>query len=239
MRLNRFLASSGLGSRRAVEELITSGQVRINGDVVTRLATDVKPGDAVKVGRRLLRTEPFVYAVLFKPRRVVSSAEDEKGRSTIFDLLPRSWPRVFHVGRLDMNSEGLLLVTNDGDMANALSHPRYKIEKEYEVTLDRPFEEAHREKLLRGVIIEDGRAKAERLTIEQPNFLRIVLTQGMNRQIHKMLWRVGEYNVKRLVRVRIGPITARGLAPGKWRMLSRPELSELGAALEGKLGRIE
>jgi len=99
MRLNRFLASSGLGSRRAVEELITSGQVRINGDVVTRLATDVKPGDAVKVGRRLLRTEPFVYAVLFKPRRVVSSAGDEKGRSTIFDLLPRSWPRVFHVGR--------------------------------------------------------------------------------------------------------------------------------------------
>ena len=173
--LSRFL---GLGSRRAVEELITSGQVRINGEIITKLATDVKPGDAVKVGRRLLRTEPFVYAVLFKPRRVVCSAEDEKGRSTIFDLLPQSWPRVFHVGRLDMNSEGLLLVTNDGDMANALSHPRYKIEKEYEVTLDRPFEEAHREKLLRGVIIEDGKAKAERLTIEQPKFLRIVLTQG-------------------------------------------------------------
>jgi 23S rRNA pseudouridine2605 synthase len=232
MRLNRFLASAGLGSRRAVEELVTSGQVRINGEVITRLATQVNPGDAVKVGRRLLRCEPFVYAVLFKPRRIVCSADDEKGRSTVFDLLPRSWPRVFHVGRLDMNSEGLLLLTNDGDMANALSHPRYKIEKEYEVTLDRPFTEAHREKLLRGVLIEDGRAKAERLTIEQPNFLRIVLTQGMNRQIHKMLWRVGEYDVKRLVRVRIGPITARGLAPGKWRMLTKQELSAISEAVK-------
>ena len=239
MRLNRFLASAGLGSRRAVEELITSGQVRLNGETVTELATKVVPGDSVKVGRRLLRSEPYVYAVLFKPKRVVCSAEDEKGRSTIFDLLPRSWPRVFHVGRLDMNSEGLLLVTNDGDMANALSHPRYKIEKEYEVTLDRPFEAAHREKLLRGVLIEGGRAKAERLTVEQPDFLRIVLTQGMNRQIHKMLWRVGEYDVKRLVRVRIGPITARGLAPGKWRMLTKQELTALGTAVEGKIGKLE
>ena len=239
MRLNRFLASAGLGSRRAVEELITSGQVRLNGEIVTNLATKVIPGDSVKVGRRLLRSEPYVYAVLFKPRRVVCSADDEKGRSTIFDLLPPNWPRVFHVGRLDMNSEGLLLVTNDGDMANALSHPRYKIEKEYEVTLNRPFEAAHRDKLLRGVLVEGGRAKAERLTVEQPDFLRIVLTQGMNRQIHKMLWRVGGYEVKRLVRVRIGPITARGLGPGKWRMLTKQELAALGAALEGKIGKLE
>jgi 23S rRNA pseudouridine2605 synthase len=234
MRLNRFLASAGLGSRRAVEELITLGRVRINGEVVTKLATEVQPGDSVKVGSRLLRSEPYVYAVLNKPKRIVTSASDEKGRSTIFDLLPRNWPRVFHVGRLDMNSEGLLLVTNDGDLANALSHPRYKIEKEYEVTIDRPFEEPHREKLLRGVMIEDGKAKAEQLTVEQPTFLRVVLTQGMNRQIHKMLWRVGEYNVKRLVRVRIGPITARGIPPGKWRMLTRQELQELGAAVQGK-----
>jgi 23S rRNA pseudouridine2605 synthase len=239
MRLNKFLASAGLGSRRAVEELITAGRVRINGEVVTRLATTVNPGDAVKVGSRLLRSEPFVYAVLFKPKRVVCSADDEKDRPTIFDYLPRKWPRVFHVSRLDMNSEGLLIVTNDGEMANALSHPRYKIEKEYEVTLTRPFDEAHREKLLRGVTIEDGRAKAERLTIEEPEFLRIVLTQGMNRQIHKMLWRVGEYDVKRLVRVRIGPITTRGLSAGKWRMLTRQELQELGAAVEGKLGQVQ
>src|SRR5262245_21564178 len=115
MRLNRFLASAGLGSRRGVEQLILDGRVRINGRVVTDLATQVAPGDAVKVGSKLIRSERPLYAVLNKPAGYICSAADERGRRTIFDLLPGSWPRVHYVGRLDHESEGLLLITNDGD----------------------------------------------------------------------------------------------------------------------------
>ena len=234
MRLNRFLASAGLGSRRSVEELILSGRVRVNGEIVTNLATQVAPSDSVKVGSKLIRQEEHLYAIFHKPKAVLCTASDEKDRPTIFEYFPRTWPRVFHVGRLDMNSEGLLIVTNDGDLANALAHPRYKVEKEYEVTLDRPLEPEHREKLLRGVTIEGGRGKAERIEHLGPSHVRMVLTQGINRQIHKMMWRVGEYDVKRLVRIRIGPIALRDLAPGRWRLMSRVELSGLLEAARGK-----
>lgn len=227
MRLNRFLASAGLGSRRAVEELILTGQVRVNGTVITNLATQVEPGDAVKVNNKLIRSEQHIYAVLHKPKNVLCTASDEKDRPTIFEYFPRNWPRVFHVGRLDMKSEGLIIVSNDGDLANALTHPRYKVEKEYEVTIDRAIDPADRDRMLRGVTVEGGRAKAERIDIESPTELRFVLTQGINRQIHKMLWRVGEYDVKRLVRVRIGPVDITDLPPGHWRLLNKRELNEL------------
>lgn len=227
MRLNRFLASAGLGSRRSVEEFILTEQVRVNGKVVTDLATQVEPGDAVKVGSRLVHSELPLTAVLYKPAGYICSAADEQGRKTIFDLLPRKWPRVFHVGRLDKESEGLLLVTNDGDLANTLMHPRYKVEKEYEVTTAQPFDPDLIPKLLYGVHIEGGRAKAERATLEGPRHLRLVLTQGINRQIHKMLWRVGEYDIERLARVRIGGIDIQGLAPGGWRVLTPREIAGL------------
>jgi 23S rRNA pseudouridine2605 synthase len=234
MRLNRFLASAGLGSRRSVEELILSGRVRVNGDTVTNLATQVNPGDAVKVGSKLLRAEEKIYAVLNKPKNVVCSASDEKDRPTIFEYLPQNWPRVFHVGRLDMTSEGLLIVTNDGDLTNALTHPKYKVEKEYEVTIDRPLAPEHREKMLRGVTIEGGRAKAESIEMLAPDHLRIILTQGINRQIHKMFWRAGEYDVKRLVRVRIGSVETKDLEPGKWRFLNKSELAVLRGSAAAK-----
>jgi len=234
MRLNRFLASAGLGSRRSVEELILSGRVRVNGDIVTNLATQVGPRDSVKVGSKLIRSEEHLYAVFNKPKNVLCTASDEKDRPTIFEYFPRTWPRVFHVGRLDMNSEGLLIITNDGDLANALAHPRYKVEKEYEVTLDRALEPEHREKLLRGVAIDGGRGKAERIEHLAPNHVSMVLTQGINRQIHKMLWRVGEYDVKRLVRIRIGPILMEDLVPGRWRLMRHPELDGLWEAAQGK-----
>lgn len=227
MRLNRFLASAGLGSRRSVEELILSGTVRLNGKEVTNLATQVQPGDSVKVGRRLIKRERPLTAVIYKPKGYVCTASDEQNRKIIFDLLPKNWPRVFHVGRLDKDSEGLLLLTNDGDLANALMHPRYKVEKEYEVTVDKSFDARLIEKLLKGVHIEGGKAMAERVTLEGPRYLRIVLTQGLNRQIHKMLWRVGEYEVERLARVRIGSISIQGLAPGEVRLLTNRELADL------------
>jgi 23S rRNA pseudouridine2605 synthase len=231
MRLNRFLASAGLGSRRSVEQLILDGRVRINGKTITDLATQVLPTDAVKVGSRLLRTERPLHAVLHKPAGYVCTMEDELDRKTIFDLLPRDWPRVHHVGRLDKESEGLLLVTNDGDLTHELTHPSHEVEKEYEVLLDRPFATAlHREKLLRGFRIIEGFAKCERVEVIRPNHLRLVLRQGLKRQIRLMLYDVGEYEVERLVRVRLGPIPLADLSSGHWRFLSAKEVAALRKA---------
>ena len=133
MRLNRFLAAAGLGSRRGVETLIRDGQVRINGRVIEDLSTQVAPDDVVKVGTRVVGKEPPLYAVLNKPPGYVVTASDERDRRTVFDLVPAEWPRSFHVGRLDKESEGLVILTNDGDLGLAVTHPRYKVEKEYEV----------------------------------------------------------------------------------------------------------
>jgi 23S rRNA pseudouridine2605 synthase len=226
MRLNRFLASAGLGSRRGVEELITSGQVRINGHVITDLATQVGPNDAVKVGSRLLRTEQKITVLLNKPAGYLCTARDERDRKTIFQLLPPNWPRVYHVGRLDKDSEGLLLVTNDGELSLSLTHPRYKIEKEYEVLIDKPFNPKDREKLLRGFHIIGGRAKTEKVEILAPQHLRLILTQGIKRQIRLMLYDLG-YEVERLARIRLGPLKIGEMRPGEWRLLTSKEIAAL------------
>lgn len=226
MRLNRFLASAGLGSRRGVEEIITTGQVRINGHVITDLATQVGPEDSVKVGSRLVRKQHTLTAVLAKPRGFVCTADDECQRRTIFELLPANWPRVSHVGRLDMDSEGLLIVTNDGDLALSLTHPRYKVDKEYEVLIDKPFSPKDREKMLRGFHIMGGRAKAERVEILAPKHLRLTLNQGIKRQIRLMLYDLG-YEVERLVRTRIGQLKIADMRPGEWRILTGHEVAAL------------
>jgi 23S rRNA pseudouridine2605 synthase len=209
-----------------VEELITSGQVRINGHVVTDLATQVGPDDAVKVGSRLLRAEQKITVLLNKPPGFVCTASDERDRKTIFQLLPPNWPRLHHVGRLDKESEGLLLVTNDGDLTLALTHPRYKIEKEYEVLIDKPFNPKDKEKLLRGFHIMGGRAKTEWVEILSPNHLRLVLTQGIKRQIRLMLYELG-YEVERLARIRLGMLKVGEMRPGEWRLLTGKEIAAL------------
>jgi 23S rRNA pseudouridine2605 synthase len=226
MRLNRFLASAGLGSRRGVETLIRDGRVKVNGRVIEDLATQVSPQDVVKVGQRVVRAEPTLHVLLYKPRGFVVTASDELDRRTIFQCLPSEWPRVFHVGRLDRESEGLLLLTNDGDLSLALTHPRYKIDKEYEVTIDKPFDPSHREKLLRGFHIIGGRAKMESLAQTGEKKLKVVLRQGIKRQIRLMLYEMG-YEVEKLVRTRIGPIRIGDLEPGQWRMLTKHELAAL------------
>jgi 23S rRNA pseudouridine2605 synthase len=226
MRLNRFLASTGLGSRRGVEEIIKAGRVRINGRVVTDLATQVGADDSVKVGNRVVRTQHFIHAVLFKPKGFVCTVSDERARRTICDLLPKNWPRVFHVGRLDKESEGLLIVTNDGELSLTLTHPRYHIDKEYEVGVAPSFDPTHRNKLLRGFRIEGGFAKMEQIAIVGANALKVVLRQGLKRQIRMMLYELG-YEVTHLRRVRIGPLKIGTMRPGEWRLLRPGEVESL------------
>jgi 23S rRNA pseudouridine2605 synthase len=232
MRLNKFLAAAGLGSRRSVEQLITSGAVKINGQVVTNLATQVLPTDAVKVGNKLLKSERLIHAVLNKPRGYLCTANDPEERKTIFSLLPKDWPRVHYVGRLDKDSEGLLIVTNDGDLTNLLTHPSHEVEKEYEVWLDKPFDVAlHRDRMIKGFRIEPGFAKCETIDNVRHNRVRVILRQGLKRQIRLMFYHMG-YEVERLVRTGIGSIQTGNVEPGNWRLLSSAEVHALreGAA---------
>ena len=154
MRLNRFLAAAGFGSRRACEALIKDGKISINGHFIRNLATIVQPGDDVRVaGKPPPRPSPPVYILLHKPKGILCTRSDERKRSTVFDLVPAHFGRLFHVGRLDKDSEGLILLTNDGALSQRLTHPGHEVEKEYEVLLDRPFDAQHTPRLLRGFMI--------------------------------------------------------------------------------------
>ncbi|MFA7234867.1 MAG: pseudouridine synthase [Terrimicrobiaceae bacterium] len=226
MRLNRFLAASGLGSRRSCEDLIAAGAVVINGSRVGKLATSVADGDDVRVHGRIIRVARPVYVLFHKPRGFVVTRSDERGRRTIYDLLPPEFSTLFHVGRLDKDSEGLLLLTNDGDLSQRLTHPSHEIEKEYEVTLDKSFDPAHSAKMLRGLFIEGGRARFERIHILGPGRVRVVLRQGIKRQIRLMFYDLG-YEVERLKRTRIGTVHDEGIPAGSFRHLTPRELQSL------------
>src|SRR6266576_796789 len=163
MRLNRFLAAAGIGSRRHCDELIAAGRVTINGKTCTDFSAQPAGRDHVKVNGKLVHVAPPLTVMLHKPAGFVSTRSDPHVRDTVFDLLPPKFPRLFNIGRLDAQSEGLLLLTNDGDLAEHLTHPRYKIEKEYEVTLDRPWEPELTTKLKAGLYLDGQRAQIARL----------------------------------------------------------------------------
>lgn len=226
MRLNRFLAAAGVGSRRHCDELIAAGRVTINGRVCTDFSAQPSPTDHVKVGNKMVRAERQLHIVLHKPAGYVSTRSDVHASKTIFDLLPANLPRLFNVGRLDAQSEGLLVLTNDGDLAQRLMHPRYKVDKEYEVTLDKPWNPELAPKLLRGVMLDGQRARLERIMFVTQVRLRVVLRQGINRQIRRMFYEVG-YEVNRLVRTRIGTLRLGDLPRGHWRPLTSAELRSL------------
>lgn len=232
MRLNRFLAAAGVGSRRHCDELIAAGRVTVNGRVCTDFSFQPNPTDHVKVGNKMVHQQGALHLVLHKPAGFVSTRSDPNARDTIFDLLPAHLPRLFNVGRLDAQSEGLLILTNDGDLAQRLTHPRFKVEKEYEVTLDRAWDPELAAKLLRGVVLDGQRAKLERVFQIKPTLLRVILRQGINRQIRRMFYEIG-YEVKRLVRVRIGNLSLGDLPRGHWRALTHRELHSLGQNLFG------
>ena len=226
MRLNRFLAAAGVGSRRHCDELIGAGRVTINGKVCANFSAQPGPHDHVKVDGKLVRVAPALTIMLHKPAGFVSTRKDAYARDTVFDLLPQKFSRLFNIGRLDAQTEGLLLLTSDGALAQRLTHPRYKTDKEYEVTLDRPWDPALAPKLLRGIFLDGQRAKIARLHSVSPTRLRVVLQQGINRQIRRMFEAVG-YRVKHLVRVRLGNLRLADLPRGHWRPLTKRDLRSL------------
>jgi len=229
LRLNRFLAAAGIGSRRQCDALIEAGRVTVNGNPCTDFSVQPSERDHVKVDGKLVHVDIPRTIILNKPAGFVSTRSDPHARDTIFDLLPPKFPRLFNVGRLDAQTEGLLILTNDGELAQRLTHPRYKIDKEYEITLDRQWDPALTAKLLRGIFLEGQRAQIARLHSITPTRLRVVLRQGINRQIRRMFEKLG-YKVKRLVRIRIGNLRLSDLPRGHWRALTKPELKILRTA---------
>lgn len=221
MRLNRFLAAAGLGSRRSCEELILKGSVSVNGSYRRDLGTRVTPGDDVRVHGRSVRAIAPRTLLLNKPAGYTTTRSDRHAERTIFSLLPSDCGHLFHVGRLDRESEGLLLVTNDGNLAQELMHPSKGVEKEYEVVLDKTFQAKDAAALKKGTWIEGSVARVVSVRTLGPNKIQIVLHQGLKRQIRIMLGQLG-FKVQRLVRIRLGPLTLRGVKSGSYREL-RPE----------------
>jgi 23S rRNA pseudouridine2605 synthase len=232
-RLQKVLARAGIGSRRACEELIAEGLVTVNGGVAV-LGRRVDPDvDEVEVDGVLVAVaEGLVHYLLHKPRGVVTTADDPQGRPTVVELVPTQ-PRVFPVGRLDADTEGLLLLTNDGQLAHRLTHPSFGVDKEYVAEVEgRPSPGALRE-LRRGVTLDDGVTAPAKASLLAPNMIRLVVHEGRNRQVRRMCEAVG-HPVVRLVRTRIGPLIDRRLAAGEWRALTAVEVQSLAAAVAGK-----
>ena len=231
MRLNKFLASAGVASRRKCDELLQQGLISVNGQVVSELGTVIneKKDKVFYEGRQVLLPSSFVYIKLNKPKGYACTAKDEKGRKTIYDLLPRE-ERLFSIGRLDYDTEGLIILTNDGDFANKVAHPRYSVDKEYHVTIEGQIKESELAVLRKGVVIEGQRmpsAKVEFLSNDGKNTkLSVVIDEGMNRQIRRMFEAIGK-NIKLLKRVRIGNVRLGGVKRGDFRDLTTQELDSL------------
>lgn len=232
MRLNRFLARCGLGSRRSCEQLVLEGRVTLNGAPCLSLSAQVGDEDVVTCDDKRLTPNKSLVVLLHKPPGYTTSTVDEGGRKIVYDLLPPEWENLRYVGRLDRESEGLLLFTNEGDLAQKISHPRHGLEKEYEVFLDKPFLREKKNQLLKGFPLPEGHAKMESVHFVTRRHARVVLKQGLKRQIRQMFATMG-CPVRRLIRTRIGHLVIGELAPGKWRVLSETQISGLRTRLLG------
>jgi len=229
-RLQKVLARVGIGSRRVCEDLIAEGRVRVDGDIAV-LGRRVDPETAlIEVDGAPVGVRPdLVHYVLNKPAGVVTTANDPQGRPTVVGLVPDE-PRVFPVGRLDADTEGLLLLTNDGELAHRLTHPSYGVEKEYVAEVEGLPTRAVLRRLREGVELDDGPTAPARATLIDPSVVRLTIHEGRNRQVRRMCEAVG-HSVVRLVRTRIGPLADRSLAPGTWRELTGDEVRSLQRAV--------
>ena len=229
-RLQKVLARVGIGSRRVCEDFIAAGRVTVNGEVaVLGRRVDVE-SDAVEIDGAPIGIRPgLIYLLLNKPKGVITTADDPEGRQTVMELVP-SEPRVFPVGRLDMETEGLLLLTNDGELAFRLTHPSFGVEKEYVAYVEGEPSRNVLRQLRLGVELDDGITAPAKASLVSPSVIRLTLHEGRNRQVRRMCEAVG-HPVTRLVRVRVGPIADRKLKPGAWRELTQAELHSLQKAV--------
>ena len=230
VRINRYLSMCGVSSRRKAEDLVGEGRVTVNGRTIADLATRVVPGkDRVKVdGREVALVYDFLYLVLNKPKDTITTASDERGRRTVIELV-RSKQRVYPIGRLDRNTTGVLLLTNDGEFAHLMMHPRREVPKAYHVTLDTAVAREHLREIARGIPLDDGvTAPAEVIQIPASKGKEVGITihEGRNRQVRRMFEHFG-YSVEKLDRVAYGPVTKEGLARGASRRLTVSELRQL------------
>lgn len=239
IRLQKLIAGAGLASRRKAEALISAGRVTVNGKVVTELGTKVDPArDHVKVdGKHLSQAQPYVYLILNKPKNVMSTLDDPGGRPTVKDFLRGVSVRVFPVGRLDFDSEGLMLLTNHGDLAQALLHPRYYVPKTYLIKVKSVLTDDEIKQLERGVRLADGMTSPASVKkvrkVEQNSWLEITIHEGRTHQVKRMLEAVG-HPVLKLMRIKMGPLVLGDLEAGEFRFLEDHEANALRELVEGR-----
>ena len=237
IRLQKYLADCGLGSRRFCETLITAGRVSVDGEIIRELGTKVAPSQNIVCNNKRVSKEASVTLLLNKPPKVICTSDDPQGRTTVLDLLEDLPERVYTVGRLDFMSEGLIMVTNDGDLAHSLSHPRYHIEKTYKVWIDSPLGYYQLQKMKRGIpnqgetlrVLEIDEGQPARKGIEYT----IVLGEGRNRHIRRLMEHFDK-KVIRLMRIAIGPLRLTDLKTGEWRPAKPSELKLLRKAIADK-----
>jgi pseudouridine synthase len=231
VRLQKYLAEAGVASRRAAEQIITAGRVAVNGQTVEGLGSKVDPAhDQVTVDGKAIRAKRKIYIALHKPRGLVCSRNDELGRLTIYDLLPKEWGHLHSVGRLDYNSEGLIFLTNDGELSLRLTHPRYGVRKKYVATVEGRLEPEMLQQFIRGVWFKGERYKAESARLvsasKSQSVVELELAEGKNREV-RFLFESQARTVKRLQRLQIGKIKLGELPEGRWRTLTEAEIKSL------------
>lgn len=228
IRLNKYIANAGICSRREADKLIAAGLVRVNGKVITEMGFQVKPDDDVRYNGTRLSNERKVYIIMNKSRDTITTLDDPEGRKTVVDALEGSGlPRVFPVGRLDRNTTGVLLLTNDGELAQRLMHPKYQVQKIYKATLDKNLKGQDLWTLTNGIELEDGPIKPDSIAVPDPKAKNVVVIEihsGRNRIIHRMFEHVG-YKVEKLDRIWYAGLDKRGLKRGQWRELNSRELN--------------
>ncbi|OKL41251.1 pseudouridine synthase [Pontibacter flavimaris] len=229
IRLNRYIANAGVCSRREADVLIESGEIKVNGEVITEMGYKVQPADSVYYGKKLLSREKMVYVLLNKPKDFLTTTDDPEGRKTVMSLVANaSKERIFPVGRLDRNTTGLLLFTNDGEVAQKLTHPSNNIKKIYQVELDKPITKADYLKVAEGVELEDGKAEVDDVALlgESNKFLGLEIHIGRNRIVRRIFEHLG-YDVVSLDRVQYAGLTKKDVPRGEWRYLTEKEVIQL------------
>ncbi|PSJ72387.1 rRNA pseudouridine synthase [Sphingobacteriales bacterium UPWRP_1] len=230
MRLNKYVAAAGVCSRRHADELIAAGEITVNGEVITAMGHKVFAKDVVKYNNKLLSPSPKVYVLLNKPKNIITTAHDPEGRPTVIDLVKNATnERLYPVGRLDRNTTGLLLLTNDGELAQQLAHPSSEIPKIYYVILNKPLAKEDLDHIAAGVMLEDGLAQVDEIAYVSPidrSELGVNLHSGKNRVVRRIFERLG-YEVEKLDRVMYANLNKKDLPRGRWRYLSPREVREL------------